>query len=284
VSIALTAVLWAYLLPSVIPNGSLKLDVDVSGRRITVYTYKPDGYRRDGRLVLVFHGLARNAEEYRDFARGLADRTGSIIAAREFDEDQFPYEKYTRGGVREAGGGIASRSTWTWSLVPQIADALRQIEGRPKMAYYLVGHSAGGQFVVRLTGFVATGARGHVAANPGAYLRPTREELFPYGFGSLPLELSDDAALRCYLAAPLTIFLGTNDDLDKTPEADRQGRDRLDRGRETFEAARVLAKERGWEFRWRIIEAQGVGHAAAPCSTTPLAPRRCSKASPDFKT
>ncbi len=104
-SIALTAVLWAHVLPSVIPNGSSKLDADVSGRRITLYTYKPDGYRRDGRLVLVFHGLARNAEEYRDFARGLADRTGSIIAAREFDEDQFPYEKYTRGGVRDADGG-----------------------------------------------------------------------------------------------------------------------------------------------------------------------------------
>ncbi len=82
----------------------------------------------------------------------------------------------------------------------------------------------------------------------------------------------------------LTIYLGTNDDLDKTPEADRQGRDRLDRGRKTSEAARVLAKERGWEFRWRIIETEGVGHDARAMFNDPAAPGRSSKASPDFKT
>src|SRR4051794_33410924 len=78
--------------PTGIPPGSAKLEVEVAGRRLNVFTYKPEGYR-GGPLVVVFHGLARNADEYRDFARGLADRTGCLVASPEFDEDRFPYQK-----------------------------------------------------------------------------------------------------------------------------------------------------------------------------------------------
>ncbi len=249
-----------------VPTGAARFGVEVSGRKIVVLTYKPAGYR-DGPLILVFHGLWRNAEDYRDRARGLADRSGALIAAPEFDEERFPYRKFTRGGILREDGSIAPRADWTWELVPEIAEALRRREGRPDAPYYLIGHSAGGQFVDRLNGFVAPGARGSVSANPGSYLLPTRDEPFPYGFGGLPDDLADDAAIGRYLARPLTIYLGTDDvrrddDLDTSPEADRQGRTRLERGRATFEAARALAERRGWTFGWRLVEARGIGHDA----------------------
>jgi glycerophosphoryl diester phosphodiesterase len=81
----------------------------------------------------------------------------------------------------------------------------------------------------------------------------------------LPDEFSNDAALRRYLAQPLTLYLGTadtvvDDNLTVSPEANAQGAVRLERGRKTFEAARQLAHDRGWTFHWRLVEAAGVKH------------------------
>jgi len=57
---------------------------------IEVFTYRPPTYR-DGPLILIFHGVGRNAEEYRNFAITLAERFGAIIAAPHFDKERFPY-------------------------------------------------------------------------------------------------------------------------------------------------------------------------------------------------
>ena len=79
--------------------------------------------------------------------------------------------------------------------------------------------------------------------------------------------MSDDDAIRRYLASPLTIFLGTaddlrDDDLDKSRDADRQGADRLERGRNAYEEGRKLATRNGWAFSWTLVEAPNVGHEA----------------------
>jgi dienelactone hydrolase len=256
------------------PAGRLsRIEVELGERSLTVYTYKPAAYK-DGPMIVVFHGLARNAEEYRDQARGMADRFGALLAAPEFDEDRFPFQKYTRGGLVRDDGTIAPRAEWTWSLVPRLAGELRRREGRPEMPYYLIGYSAGGQFVERMAGFVATGARRLVAANPGGYVFPTIDAPFPYGFGGLTVELAREEVIRRYLAQPLTIYLGTQDDardadLDKTSGADRQGRNRLERGRNAYATARRLAESKGWSFQWRLVEAGGVGHDAAAMFDSP---------------
>jgi dienelactone hydrolase len=119
------AALAVALAPAGIPTGSSRIGVEVEGRRFTVYTYKPAGYR-DGPMILVFHGLWRNPEEYPDDARRMGDRFGALIAAPEFTEEEYPFQKYTRGAVLREDGTVAPRSEWTWSLVPKLADALRR--------------------------------------------------------------------------------------------------------------------------------------------------------------
>ncbi len=104
-----------------------------------------------------------------------------------------------------------------------------------------------------------------MAGNGCTHLFPTREQPFPYGFGGLPEELGNDAAIRRYLAQPLTIYLGTADTvvdehLSVNPEANAQGAVRLERGRKAFEFAQKLAHDRGWAFHWRLVEAQGIVH------------------------
>lgn len=246
-----------------IPAGSAKLSVDLDTAKIEVFTYRPAHYR-DGAMLMVFHGMLRNAEEYRDHARAMGDRFGMLVVAPRFDSVQFGQGKYQQGGLM-ADGQLAPREAWTWSVVPKLADRLRALEKRPDMPYFLIGHSAGGQFLVRLAAFVPTDASRIVAANPGSDLFPTRDLPYPYGFGGLPDRLVTDELLRSYLARPLTLYLGAADterdeDLDTSNDADKQGQTRYERGKNAFRAAEELAKQKGWEFHWRLVEAPKVGH------------------------
>jgi len=57
-----------------IAPGNGQQTVDVAGTRMTVFTYRPANCS-DPSLLLVFHGVARNARTYRDYARPLAARS-----------------------------------------------------------------------------------------------------------------------------------------------------------------------------------------------------------------
>ncbi|WP_414663212.1 hypothetical protein [Horticoccus sp. 23ND18S-11] len=250
-----------------IPAGRGQMDFLLKGEPLTLYTYKPAGYT-DGPLVLVFHGVVRNAENYRDFAVTMADRFGVLIVAPLLDPERFPEEWYQRGGLLDAAGKARPRGEWMFTVVDRIVDAVRAREGRPALPYYLVGHSAGAQFLVRLAAYMPGDARRIVAGNAGSLLFPNREHEFGYGLGGLPPELSDDAMLQRYFAAPLTLYLGTADitprrRFDASEAAMKQGPHRLGRNRAFFELAEKMAKARGWPFNWRKVETPGIEHDAA---------------------
>lgn len=245
-------------------TGAGKTTVVVDGVSLEVFTYKPETYK-DGPLIVVFHGMLRNADTYRDNAKGLGDRFGALIVAPLFDSKRFPNEAYQSGGLFKKKE-LQPKEQWTWSMVPKLVDQVRRREGRPKMPYYLIGHSAGGQFLCRLTGFVPTAAQRIVVANPGSHLFPTRDMPFPYGFGKLPDSLNGEAPLKRYLAQPMTIYLGTADieskNLPKGELATKQGATRYQRGKNCFKFAQDLAKEKGYAFNWRLVEAPDIGHDA----------------------
>lgn len=246
-----------------IAAGAGRIEVDTCRGRLEVFTYKPAGYR-DGPLVVVCHGVLRNAEEYRDHARGLADRFGAIVAAPLFPLSQFSIEQYQKGGLK-IDGEVQPLESCTWFALPDVVADVRRREGRPELPYYFLGHSGGAQFLIRLAGYLQTDAARIVVANPGTYLLPSREPPYPYGFGELPESLSDDETLRRYLAQPLTVYLGDADrerdeHLDKLPWADRQGATRYERGQNAFRQAQQLAESKGWKFGWRLLVVPGVGH------------------------
>jgi len=253
--------------------GAHRSEFTQEGEVIEVFTYRPPTYR-DGPLFVIFHGAARNAEDYRNFAITLAERFRALVVAPRFDKERFPPERYQRGGLVNQEGKVQPPERWTYVAVPQLVARIRADEGRPQLPYYLIGHSAGGQFLVRLAAFLPTEAARIVAANPGSLLFPTRERDFGYGFGALPPELGSDDVVRRYLAAPLTLYLGTGDtlvesNLDQSPAAMLQGGNRLERGRACFAFAAELARSRGWTFGWRKVETPGIGHDAAEIFAAP---------------
>jgi poly(3-hydroxybutyrate) depolymerase len=250
-----------------LPAGPAQLEFPNGAEPITLFTYKPPTYR-DGPLLVVFHGVQRNAEDYRNFAITLAERFHAIVVAPLFDANRFPSLRYQRGGIVTAEGKAQPPDAWTYALVPKMVAYVRRLEARPALPYYLIGHSAGGQFLVRLAAFLPGEAVRIVAGNPGSHLFPDRVQEFGYGFGGLPAELSSDEVMRRYLAAPLTFYLGTGDitpehSFDASPAGMKQGPNRLERGRACFAAAQKLARAKGWAFNWRKVETPGIAHEAA---------------------
>ena len=250
-----------------LPIGPGRIECRATAEPITLFTYKPPTYK-DGPLLVVFHGVQRNAEDYRNFAITMAERFHVIVVAPLFDAERFPSLRYQRGGLTNKTGKAQPREAWTYAFVPKIVAHVRTLEGKPALPYYLIGHSAGGQFLVRLAAFLPGEAVRIVAANPGSELFPTRDQEFGYGFGGLPPGLSNDQVMRAYLAAPLTLYLGTGDvtpehNFDASPAGMKQGPHRLGRGRACFEFAQALAKERGWAFNLRKVETPGIAHEAA---------------------
>ena len=257
-----------------LPTGRGQTEVSYGGAPVTLHTYKPVGYS-DGPLLVVFHGVMRNADQYLEFAIPMADRFGMILVSPRLDEGAFPDEEwYQRGGVLTAGGEANPRERWMFNVVDVIVADVRTRENRPALPYYLIGHSAGAQFLVRLAAFQPGAARRIVAGNAGSLLFPRPDHGFGYGLGGLPAELRDDAMLRQYLAAPLTLYLGTADTaprrrFDASAAGMKQGPHRYARNLACYALAEAMAKERGWTFGWRKVEAPGIDHDAARMFAAP---------------
>jgi cyanophycinase len=256
-----------------LPVGKSRFLLSARGKSLEVFTYRPTNYQ-DGPLFVVMHGLNRNAEDYRDNAIALGDRFQALIVAPALSLEQFPSEAYQRGGITRDGKAQAMEQ-WTFQFISDVVSSVRSRMGREQLPYYLIGHSAGGQFLNRLAAFLPGEAVRIVATNPGTLIFPDRQFSFPFGFDGLPKKWSDDAWIKSYLAAPLTLYLGTADteagNLDVTPEAMRQGGTRIERGRACYERGAALARERGWPFGWTLVEVEGIGHSSAQMFAHPRA-------------
>jgi len=225
-----------------------------------------------GALIL-FPGYRRNAYEYLERARTLASAQRLNLYAPEFDKRNFPRWRYQRGGVVRRGR-MTDPSQCSGHVVAKLVAWVRQQEGRPDLPVTLFGHSAGGQFLSRISAYcpiqtqappariVVANASGHVAARADVPM--------PYGFAPPEHDEADvqnaTDLLRAYLAQPVTIYLGSRDTgrrrLNTEDGAMAQGRHRLERGWNVYHEARRVAMRRDWPFDWRLVVAEGIGHSS----------------------
>jgi poly(3-hydroxybutyrate) depolymerase len=244
-------------------------DVSPTGTEtIDVQTYVPHAcVAKPCPLVFSLHGLNRNAAGARDNWVEAADRHGLIVAAPHFDKERFPTRLFQQGGVRNE----PDRSKWVYAVIERFFDrALKsgRVEGT---TYVLFGHSAGAQFVHRMT-ILMPEARFStaVSANAGYYTLPVDREAtggfsYPYSLGGTP---QTDAALKAAFAKPLLVMLGDQDidpdhhQLNKSKGAEAQGPNRFARGQNFVAVAAAEAKRLGVDSRWREIAVPGAAHEA----------------------
>lgn len=253
-----------------IPAGVAEQTADLQGVSIEVFTYRPAGCALSG-VLMVFHGLDRNADAYRDYAIPLGQRFCLLVVAPLFDAARFPTWRYQRGGIVH-DGSVQPAESWTVNLVPRLASWIRHQEGRAELPYALIGHSAGGQFLSRVVAFGNDEAKEIVIANPSTWVRPSLEIAAPYGFGGVFGPQQGEAALRRYLAAKVTVLLGQEDvgsrNLATSEEAEEQGSTRFERGQTVFREAADAARRHGCAFNWHLAAVPGVGHNARAMFTS----------------
>jgi hypothetical protein len=245
------------------PIGPGLVVVDFDGTPLNLHFYKPATYSGEQFMVL-FHGASRTAIGYRNNAARMAEDFGLLVVVPEFDLERFPNRTYQFGGVFREDGSLADADERTYAFVPKIVEYIRGKEGDGELPYLLLGFSAGSQFVARMAAFVDLDAERMVAMSAGSTMFPNREMQFGLGFGGLPDRFSNDDRIRRYLALPITVAIGTNDtEMAQLPTGDAyaQGVHRYSRNIRWFNEAMDLAYEKGWDFNWRLVIADGPGHS-----------------------
>lgn len=239
---------------------------------LTLHVYKPS--RKIEGLLLVLHGNSRNAADYCRSAMALADERALMVIAPHFDARRFPPSSYHRGNLVDRRQHPRPPSEWTTRFVPRIIEwgtSRCEYSGIP---VYLVGFSAGAQYLSRVAAFERLpGVVSIVIASPSSHVLPLlglppQGERVPYGMTGL-VDDPETARqmLKAYLRRQITLYIGSEDDdprdplLTRNPAALRQGRDRLERASFTYQTARTNAKRHGWTCNWRLIVEADIGHS-----------------------
>ena len=76
-----------------------------TAERQRVFYHRPEAWRPGGRVVVVMHGVNRDADRYRDEWRALADQYGFLLVVPEFSQTKFPGDDwYNFGGMVDEQG------------------------------------------------------------------------------------------------------------------------------------------------------------------------------------
>lgn len=239
---------------------------DWHGPEMRVFYHKPETLPDDAPVVVVLHGVNRDAERYLIQWKAHADQHRFLLIAPDFSEENFPGDEgYILGNYDPAR--VDEPQVLSFHAIEPLFDAVRKHFNNTSEGYYIFGHSAGAQFTHRMIYFVEN----HriiraITANAGWYTLPRHDIEFPYGLKGTPV---DRDALRSSLELPLTILLGTRDTdpnhrfLRNTEETIGQGPHRLARGHNFLREGILAAENAKLKLGWRLQEVEGVGHSNA---------------------
>ncbi len=227
------------------------------------------------RVLFVVHGSLvrgqRSAVLARRFLlrwRRFARRHGLLLVAPAYD--RLRYQSY--GGYR----GLFGRDIGADVFLDRIMGHLRKKFPDLSDKFYLYGHSAGGQFVVRYAVRHPHRLLGAVASAPGRYAFPTKKAAWPYGMGRLRrriryrrsgverwVDIQPDT--RGWLQAtqiPLTVVVGSLDQERQPRRPAHEGWDRIETARRWLRAMDALAQSQGSQSRLRWVLVPEVGHSS----------------------
>lgn len=236
--------------------GSGRFEVEHNGRKLPVWYYLPKDAAPATPVMIVMHGVNRDADRYRNDWMPHAQKHGFILVCPEFSKQDFPSDEGYALGMESAGAAF--------TFIEPVFDAVKQGTGNTSERYFLYGHSAGAQFVHRFVFFNPQARLAKaVAANAGWWTLPSVDVEFPYGLKKAP---AGEVAPEALVQRPLVVLLGTDDTdpnhvhLRRTPEAMAQGEHRFARGQNFFATGKKRAEELKVPFGWQLITAPGVGH------------------------
>jgi poly(3-hydroxybutyrate) depolymerase len=206
-------------------------------------------------LVVVLHGVLRNAVVYAERWAPVALRGDRVVLAPEFDMRRWPGARgYNLGNLNGSGPSA-------FAALEELCSAVQDRLGLVDRRYVLFGHSAGAQVVHRFV-LLQPGApvRLAIAAGAGWYTAPDLGLRWPYGLAHDRLGLGLDDVVR-WARAPVVLLRGALDvhpdgNLRVTPEALAQGPHRYARAGWMDEQMRRVDPLTAW----RLVDVPAVGH------------------------
>lgn len=188
-----------------------------------------------------------------------------IVVLPVFTKELYPLNEYQEMGVYAADGSLNAREHTAAILIDKIFEWFRTEIGGQQQHYSFYGHSAGGQFVHRaLLLHDSPYVQRSVAGSPGWFTFPDKHDaLYPYGVANIPY--IDQKDLRRFVTEDAWIQVSDGDTLResflrKTPEAELQGRNREERGKNFYASICEAAEQLGVKCSWKLIDEHDVAH------------------------
>jgi pimeloyl-ACP methyl ester carboxylesterase len=219
--------------------------------------YIPKSVEADPRVLVLVHGLSRNAHEQATVFTSLCEERGVVALVPIFTKEL--HKDYQRLGRRGRGPRVDL-------LLHRFLAECATLTGADPTQTFLFGFSAGAQFVHRyVLAHPHRVARAAVAA-AGWYTFPDHTQKFPYGTRPSRALAGVTFNPEQFLRVPIEVLVGeldtTNANLRRTDRADaQQGATRLERARRWVAAMQDTAAAHGLPSLVALTEVPGIEHS-----------------------
>lgn len=250
---------WLYGRPAIIDNrGEFVFRYKNSSgvRNVKVHYYAPQRLTRNSRIVFVLHGASRNGSMYRDEWQKYAIKYNFLVLCPELSKKDFPFWEYQYGNIYDKEKRkFNQKEDWTFNLIEQLFDFVREDRKMRVGAYCIFGHSAGAQFVQRMVLFMPEARFSLAIANgAGWYTLPNFEHDYYRKVSGLKGTLVTKEGLEKAFEKNLVILIGDKDFVTRTKPASYAATthkwDRVWRAEFFYEEAETRSEQMRAELNW----------------------------------
>lgn len=256
---------------------------------ITVFYHKPVNFSPSSKILIVVPGAGRNGDSYRDSWIETSEKYNVLIVSPSYPEKEYNYGDYHLGGVvkdLDISKGVSfkkgtnhvyidenviefnvneNKENWIFNDFDRIFELVKKATKSNQRKYDMFGHSAGGQILHRFALlFPNSKADKILASNSGTYTLPDYNTNFPFGIKNVGVKKRN---LKKSFKIKLVLFLGELDNDSETrgrmlrsETADKQGTNRLDRGKNFYKLNEKLWEILGVKSNWKLEIIPNVGH------------------------
>lgn len=231
---------------------------------IDIFYSSPKSINANTKLLFLMHGGSRAAEKYiNDWISFSKDRN-VVLVAPEFSKKYYPEYAFLMMS-KENGKSLNDESLYINNSLGLLFDFFKAKLKLSTSNYRLYGHSGGSQFVHRYL-LLSNDTRIEKAAMANAGFYTFLDDEITYPFGTKKMKISDER-IKWFYRLKGGVFLGSADNdsnhesLPRMQKARKQGKNRLERGKNFFEDLVKYGVDNNLPFRWRFQIVSNVGHS-----------------------
>jgi hypothetical protein len=199
------------------------------------------------------HGDNRNGSRYLEEWQQYARKYNFLVLCPELSKRDFPFWQYNCGNIYDnEKKRFNPKEDWTFNLIEQLFDFIRDDRKMRVGSYCIFGHSAGAQLVQRMVLFMPEARFSLAIANGAGWYTLAN---FNYGFyAGLKGSPVTEEVLKKAFETKLIILMGSKDFVTKrrptSYAATTHKWDRVWRAKFFYEEAKARSEQMGVDLNW----------------------------------